>query len=239
MLPILATEPVKVSRKLLCLIILLLVANVAGIVAKFAFEDDPVAGLVPLFDFNTERNVPSIYSTIALALIAVLSGYIAAAHGRRGSRSAPWIVAAALFLFLSADELLSIHEKLQPPVRRLLDASGLFYYAWIVPYGAAVVLLVAVSMRFLKSLPRRTLWLFVVSGGVYLTGAVGFEMPGGLYDELYGQDDLVYAMLYTCGEFLEMLGVVIMIHALLSYIREQFGGLAPAARGPAQEIRPC
>ncbi len=62
--------------------------------------------------------------------------------------------------------------------------------------------------------------LFVVSGLTYVLGAIGLEMIGGLRVDVHGSDDLVYLLIVTCEEFLEMLGIVIFIYALLSYMGE-------------------
>lgn len=53
-------------------------------------------------------------------------------------------------------------------------------------------------------------------------GAIGFEMLGGRYAELYSNKTILYALLYTCEEFLEMFGVALFIYALLSYIVDEF-----------------
>ena len=44
------------------------------------------------------------------------------------------------------------------------------------------------------------------------------ELIGGAYLDQQGRPDLVYAMIASTEEFLEMLGVVVFIYALLSYM---------------------
>ena len=66
-------------------------------------------------------------------------------------------------------------------------------------------------------LPRKTLRLFVLSGIIYLTGAILLDMAEGALVEEYGWYDPLYCFLYTCEEFLEMLGLIIFIYALSSY----------------------
>ncbi|GAA3535630.1 hypothetical protein GCM10022394_14040 [Zobellella aerophila] len=64
--------------------------------------------------------------------------------------------------------------------------------------------------------------LFVFSGVVFVSGAIGFEMLAGRYVELHGKGNLIYSFFYTCEEFLEMLGIVIFIYAVLMYMVGEF-----------------
>jgi len=59
----------------------------------------------------------------------------------------------------------------------------------------------------------------VISGTIYVTGALGLELFGGQRFESHGKD-LTYLMLTSCEEYLEMLGIVLFIHTLLKYISE-------------------
>jgi len=76
------------------------------------------------------------------------------------------------------------------------------------------------------TLPKKTLKFFIIAGVVFLTGAVGLELIGGRVEELYGipvektfdnSANVLFKFLYTCEEFLEMLGIIIFIYALTSY----------------------
>lgn len=100
------------------------------------------------------------------------------------------------------------------------DLSGVFYYAWIVPYGIAVLLLGVAYVPFILKLPAKIRKLFLISGSLFITGAVGLEILGGQQDEIYGTYNLVYALLYTVEELLEMLGIALFIYALLLYISD-------------------
>ncbi len=64
--------------------------------------------------------------------------------------------------------------------------------------------------------------LFVVSGVTFVSGALGVEMFGARHAEVYGKGTLFFAFISTCEEFLEMLGIVIFIYTLLTYIVSQF-----------------
>lgn len=132
---------------------------------------------------------------------------------------------AFIFLFLSIDETALLHERIGKSVKELINTSGFFHYAWVIPYGVALIVILIGYLNFLKKLPRNIMILFMVSGAIYISGALGFEMAGGRHHELYGDDTLLYSLLYTCEEFLEMLGILIFIYALLMYIKSQFKSL--------------
>ena len=211
--------------KLVCFISFLLLANIIGIVFKFYFDHDYIYGLTPLFDFNTEANIPTLYSSFAIIVASVLLLLIALEHKRQGSSYLPWIGLSIIFLFLSIDEIASIHERFTGPTRESLNTSGLLYYAWVIPYGIAVGVFVISYLKFLISLPKKIMFLFVFSGSVFVSGAIGFELLGGRHVELYGNNNFVTSVFYTCEEFLEMLGIAIFIYTLLSYITSQFTSL--------------
>jgi hypothetical protein len=71
-------------------------------------------------------------------------------------------------------------------------------------------------------LPKRILQLFILAGVVFVSGAVGMEMIGGMHSEVNGEDNVTYAMMYSFEEFLEMSGAVVFMYALISYIQMKF-----------------
>jgi glycosyltransferase involved in cell wall biosynthesis len=64
----------------------------------------------------------------------------------------------------------------------------------------------------------------IIAGLIYVTGAIGIELIGGRYSELYGYN-VTYFVITTLEELLEMVGVVVFIYALTSYIDSEFKGL--------------
>ena len=70
-------------------------------------------------------------------------------------------------------------------------------------------------------LPKQTLFLFILSAVIFVSGAIGFEMLAGWQAELNGRENLLHCLLYTCEEVLEMLGVVMFIYALLAFIARE------------------
>ncbi len=219
--------PKRVAVYFLFVVLLLLSANILGIVSKYYFGHNTVYGLVKLFDFDTEKNIPTVYSTIALFFVSVLLLQITLTHKKLKLSYFSWLGLSIIFLFLSFDEFVSIHERFTIPVSKLISTSeGTIHpAAWTIPYGVGLIVLIMVYYRFLADLTKRIRNLFLLSGAIYVTGAVGFEILGGRHVEVYGEENLIFTLFYTCEEVLEMLGIVLFIYTLLLYIAIQFKSL--------------
>lgn len=215
-------SPKKVFVFFLRIILVLLFANVAVVVLKYYFNHEYVYGLSSLFDLNEEKNIPTVYSSIALFFVSVLLLTIASIQKKFKLPYFLWFGLAVVFLFLSVDEFVLIHEKFAEPSKDFFSATGALYFAWVIPYGAAVLVFIAVYFKFLMALPKRIKNLFLISGAVFVIGAIGFEMISSYVFELYGNQNITYAIVYTCEEFLEMLGIAIFIYTLFLYMAVQF-----------------
>ena len=187
-----------------------------------AMGNDRLYGLVFLFGLGAEQNVPTLYSSLALLVVAGLL-LIIARHAKT-DRLYWWVLCFA-FVFLALDETCSFHEKLAKPVGDRLHTSGVFHYAWVIPYGIAALVFGIAFTRFLLRLPRRTAIRFVVAGAVFVTGAIGMEMVGGAVFEQSGAKSWSYWGAQTMEEALEMLGVLVFLLGLADYISSELGGL--------------
>ena len=77
--------------------------------------------------------------------------------------------------------------------------------------------------RFLNLLPRRTALLFLLSGALFVGGAIGFETLSGYYYSLSGSKGITYVILQTLEEILEITGTILFIYALAEYAEQRFG----------------
>ncbi|MEY8198009.1 MAG: hypothetical protein RPS47_02080, partial [Colwellia sp.] len=141
--------PKLLLNRMLILIGILLLANLGGIFIKYLLGYDYIYGLIPLFNFDTEMNIPTLYSSLALIFSAFLLATIAKIHKYNGDVFIGWFGLSAIFIFLSIDEISSIHENLIEPVRASLNTSGLLYYAWVIPYGCALLVFLALYLKFI------------------------------------------------------------------------------------------
>lgn len=169
---------------------------------------------VTLFAVTSEQNVPTWYAVALLTATAVAMVAVGALTPRADRRTrTSWFVVAAVLVALSVDELASLHERLGAYGAGLVgDAGGLLHFAWVVP-GALVALVPVTAVLVLaRRLPRRVAVELVAGLGLFLAAAFGLEMVGGLVLDLAG-DGHLYALTAAVEELVEMLGVVVMLHA--------------------------
>lgn len=67
---------------------------------------------------------------------------------------------------------------------------------------------------------------FGLAGTIYILGAVGFEMIGGVVIHYFKANSQPFFWAYTIEESLEMLGIILFIYALLNYLFDDGGSLS-------------
>jgi hypothetical protein len=64
---------------------------------------------------------------------------------------------------------------------------------------------------------------FIIAAILFVSAAMGLDMLSGREADMYGTRTITYCILYTLEELLEMVAVIIFIHALLDYIEAEIG----------------
>jgi hypothetical protein len=215
-------EPGAIAKFFLSIILLLTIAHAIAIYLIFNFPDSNrvVSLMDKYFNFNNESNFPSFISAVNLLIAAGLLFFIASFSVTEKLKKNKnfWRLLGCIFLFLCFDEATQIHEELVLTVRnRMPNLSGIFYYAWVIPYSVLFLGVVVYFMRFVLALPAKTRNLFFISGFLFVFGAIGCELVEGYIEKFYGRN-LIYNLFTTVEEFLEMVSIVIFIYALLDYI---------------------
>ena len=216
-------SPAAIVRCLLYCICFLLLAHIAGFILDYVLHSHSrfTEKMLQYFDLNLENNFPSFFSALILAFSALLLLIIYFYEKINNIKSARyWLVLGLIFIFLSFDESIQIHEDLAKFIRPKLatDLSGFLYWAWVVPYAFFVLAVVIYFMRFVLNLPTFTRNLFFLSGFIYISGALGLELLEGYFFKLYGLNHIYNRILYFTEELMEMMGVTIFIYALLKYM---------------------
>ncbi|WNN87359.1 hypothetical protein [Gloeocapsopsis dulcis] len=233
-------SPQKTSRLLFFIAVVLLCAHLIGQFTEYFLPDYFSRDfLAELFNLNRELNIPTFYAMCLLLISSILLAIIAYAKQVRGDCLVRyWTALSILFFGLAIDEIISIHERMTKPLRSALNAGGLLYYAWIIP-GAVFVLLCLLAFRkFFRNLPTKTRQLIFLAGSIFVSGAIGVEAVGGYYAHLYGEQNMTYAVIAGIEEFLEMLGVIVFIYALLSHIDSAMKGLSVRFKIAARKCIP-
>ena len=196
-----------------------------------------------LVDLDTEANLPTLFNVLLFyfgAALFLLHAWEATKKAARGWKTMAWV-----FVFLGIDEGAQVHEKLIQVTRRLLEShdgghavGGWFYYAWVIPYALAMLVLAVFLFRWFMGLSPILQKRLVISGIVYVFGAMFMEMAGGklvaslppvdpasypwmLNTAPGGANDISFSMqpgviaFYTVEEFCEMAGLILCGRALL------------------------
>lgn len=221
-------NPKRVVLFMLSIIALLLIMHITQLVIYYQVGDPEIFDFVEMVDLDYEANLPSFYSSSALLFSAALL-WIIGRHKRqtKAEFSLHWIGLAIIFTFLSIDEAVAIHESIGDLIeeKQLFDAKGFLFFAWVVPYGLLLTLFTLSYFKFVFSLPRQTMILFIFSGCLFVTGAMGFEVFSARVADTSGTQDLYYSVLYTIEEICEMIAIVIFSYALLRYIEDMTGNV--------------
>jgi hypothetical protein len=169
------------------------------------------------FNLNSEQNLPTLFAVLLLLSCCAMTACIAHVERINQNSFRHWAGLSAAFFFVGFDEFAELHEKLIFPLQALLDASGVFHYAWIIPYGLVLALFVAVYARFFFRLPERVRRLVLLGAGLYCGGAIGMEMIDGAWREAFGRGSIYYLMA-SIEEILELSGSIVFVYAFSSYI---------------------
>jgi hypothetical protein len=181
----------------------------------------PMGAMTLLFDMDLENNMPAFFNA-GLFFFGAALFYLAGRSEERRQRR-PWYLLALVFLFLGIDEGSQVHEQFMIVTLKLIGWNkhhmGWLYYAWTIPYGLAAIALGIVLLRFMLKLHAITRKRLVLSGAIYIAGAVVCEMWSGKIAEAANDTDLpyniAYSMVITLEESLEMLGLILCIDALM------------------------
>ena len=173
--------------------------------------------LAQSFSLSLEANVPTWYSSVllfccGLALLAV------AADEEPGERWLwHWRGLAAAFFAISMDEVAGFHERINATTRFGEQFGGVFYFAWVIPFGALVVVIGVLCLPFLAALPPSTRWRFLRAGGLYVGGALGIELVLGAWTATHGPMNLTYRLIDAVEESAEIAGASVFLWALQAH----------------------
>ena len=168
---------------------------------------------------DVEHSLPAWYSSVLMLGIGAVLALIARLLRREGGRDTRrWSLLALIFVAMAVDEAVSFHEVLIDPVRNLVNGSGIFHFAWVIPGAIGVFALGLYFLPFLLRLPRRVSWLFVASGALYVGGALGLEMVGGAMADAFGTASPAYIAAFVVEEGLEIAGLTAFLLSLFAFI---------------------
>lgn len=211
-----------IFKLLLTIFILLLILHIIVSIIAHITGHFSIYGIVNLFNFDKELSIPTYFSALNL-LVSFLLLYMIYRSHKNGKiiDTKYWGFLSIFFLYLSIDEIASIHEKFNRPIRYLISAkTGPLYYVWVLVAIAVCIIIAIYLFRFYLRLPNRYKVLFGISALLFVGGTIGFEMIGGCYAP--GGDanpTVIYTIIMTIEESLEMTGIILFNYSLIDYIK--------------------
>jgi hypothetical protein len=155
--------------------------------------------ILQLFDLDEENNLPTWFSSFLLLNNAFFLALMA--RSRKDRDKLHWWAMSVGFFVLSIDEVAGLHESFNSSIEM----------NWAIP-GAVLVTVVAVAfIPFLLRLRRGLAGIFILSGVVFVSGAIIVE----LLSEDMDSDSLGYMLAVALEEGLEMLGAWLFLTTLI------------------------
>lgn len=209
-----------------------LVVSAAGFAAAFPAAPYYEQGLEPpgqyiRFLLDEEKNLPTRFVCVLLLLASL--HFLLVRQARRSvvpTERLCWMILAIGFVAMALDEYYIFHEELILPLRAATGLSdeelGPLFFAWVI---VAIPLVALAAVYFLPRVLRLPPLLrngLLLAGTLYLGGAIGMEMIDGAYRTTHSVD-LVYLLLTSVEETLEMAGVATAITTMALYLRRFHG----------------
>ncbi len=216
--------PVNLVAFFSTLMILILVSGTLANVTIYHGGFEPDGSLVHVlkrFDLGHEPSIPNFYSAVAILICALFLGLIGYLEKQKQVKDyLNWYFLGVIFVGLALDESAMIHEMANTAIGYYISTSGVLFLPWVIA-GAIFALLVAIKfIPFVARKSRRTIKLFVIAGAVFVAGALGMEMVASLVFDHAGSEEMgvtsyAHTISQSIEEFLEMLGIIIFMYALV------------------------
>ena len=187
----------------------------AGVSEKF-YQD-----FFDAINLDEEFNLTAIYSGLLLYASSFLLKEIAVSS--QGGKRRDWMLLSKVFLFLAFDEVFQVHELFViPGLRQYLHPS--LASIWVIPYGILFALFSFKFIPFFLGLRKQVSVLSLISGGVYVSGAIAFEALNSwlVRTGQISRSGFYYELISGFEELFEMVGIIIFLYALMLELRSRF-----------------
>lgn len=215
--------PRQITKLLIWTVVILTVIHCTLQYLEFGLEIDNISHIRTIFEFEYDANLTTWYSSITLFFCSLLLAIIALFKKQEGDRfSRHWKILAIIFAIMSLDEVAMLHERAGNLINKIssVEYTGWLNYQWVL-LGIPLTIIIALAyLRFIAHLPGRTRNLFILAGALYVGGALGLEMLAGHQESLESYNEFLFKLFTTIEELWEKLGVLVFIHALLTYMEK-------------------
>ena len=208
----------KVVKYLVIGMVFFAIVSTGVQISKYVFDFH--SEWLDLFNLDRELNFPTWYSAFMLGFCALLLRIIAIGKNQQSDRfTKDWRLLSTIFGLMAIDEIISLHEIfIIPEVSEALNLPWFLHSMWVIPGMLFVVWFSQRYSKFVKHLPAKSQQHFAIAACTYIGGALVMEMVGSHFAESIGQQHILYALIATVEEILEMTGIIMFIYALLYYL---------------------
>ena len=169
---------------------------------------------VKMFWLDAEKNLPTLYQSLALGLAAALM-FVVARVVAPIAAPRPNAVEGPRKHLRDSGARRELCASMKPSATRRPSISG---QRSLVIYVPVIALLALYWLPLLCRLDGRMRRLLMVAAVLYVGGAGGIESASQLYAGVAGKATPLYVMLATLEETLEMAGIALPVYALLDQL---------------------
>ncbi len=179
--------------------------------------------LYRLFDMDLEFTVPATFAALLFAAAAVLLAVITQrVMGRDDRQGRSWALLAILFILFTVDEIFFFHERSVDTLSRADNAGGLFFSSWVLLGIVLCFVIALLLLDFMIRLPAVLRRQFILAAALFIGGALVLEILAGVFVINIPETKItlvLYKLLVTTEEVLELVGLSLFIRALLLTMR--------------------
>jgi hypothetical protein len=172
------------------------------------------------FFVNNNENIATFWNVIILMVATTLIFVIASLKNAQRDRSRHgWHALGLIFAYFTVDAFAAISHRLANLLRKLPEMQGGFLYNWLYPLATVIILLIILLfIWFYLHLDAPNKFLFPISIILYTLGAYKSQLISAYYGSLYGTTTYTFLLISHMEEFAEYVGVILLIHLLLTYL---------------------
>jgi hypothetical protein len=199
----------------------LFVANIAILTLEF-YSVIHLTGFAQLvysrIDLNGQANLGSFFSFLLWTACSFLCFFVGVRKDLPFHKH--WQVLAIVFLLPAIDELVGAHQVISEFMRHTFSTQSVIFHklGWAIPAAILAALAVVAFYRFWVSLPPATRFPMLLGLAVFAFGAVAVELISIRLGSFCSYNCWSYEVSSNVEEGMQLLGQMILVHGLLSYI---------------------
>ncbi len=197
---------------------LCLIEAILFVLARLNLEISPLLQTLYTFvSINEEGTIASWYSASLWLVVGLLASIL---YLYSKPRQFPWIIMAMVALYASMDESTEIHEyfyHVGDIITPLLPFD--IGFTWVLPGMILALIVVGLLLRFILKLTPTVKWPIIISGIMFVGGAIGVEILSGILHVSDVHNSMLALTYILIEEMLEMTAVALVIATLGSLFR--------------------